>query len=80
MGDEVTANRPSLGIRIDGEDAGVIFSFASDAIWSAQKLAQHGYRNVSVFNRKTGRAITAMETRRLEHANGLTRNGPFDID
>lgn len=54
MRERVTPNGPSLGIRVDEEDVGMIFSSISDVDPSAQQLAARGFSNVAVVDRLTG--------------------------
>lgn len=47
----------SFGIRVGREETGMVFSKFSDAFWSAETLATHGYLDVVIFDRPTGKPV-----------------------
>jgi hypothetical protein len=54
------ASRPEgigFGIRVDGRDTGITFPTISDAEGGAHQLLAHGYKEITIFDRVSGRAI-----------------------
>ena len=50
-----------LGIRADGHDPGVRFTSLDDALASAQRLLQRGYKTAEIFDRQTGLTLRRLE-------------------
>jgi|HubBroStandDraft_6_1064221.scaffolds.fasta_scaffold414996_2 hypothetical protein len=46
-----------FGIRVDGRDAGITFPTISDAEGGATQLLAHGYTQITIFDRVSGRVI-----------------------
>jgi hypothetical protein len=46
-----------FGIRVDGRDAGITFPTMRDAEGGADELLAHGYTQITIFDRVSGRVI-----------------------
>jgi len=56
----MAASKPEsigFGIRVDGRDAGITFPTISDAEGGASQLIAHGYAQITIFDRVSGRVI-----------------------
>jgi len=46
------------GLRVDGRDIGISFGGVPDAEGAASQLVAHGYRQIEIFDRASGRIIS----------------------
>lgn len=46
------------GLRVDGRDIGISFGGIPDAEGAASQLVAHGYRQIEIFDRASGRIIS----------------------
>lgn len=54
------ASRPEgigFGIRVEGRDTGITFPTLADAEGGANQLLAHGYAQIAIFDRVSGRVI-----------------------
>ena len=47
----------AFGIRVEGRDAGIIFSTVAEAVGGGRQLIGHGYIRVEIFERTSGAVI-----------------------